>query len=94
MQSEQQPNDTRLTLCSSSPGLSEVPRLVKVYESWIALQPPFKLFPWPQSEEEEAAYAEEIRSEYPHSRLIMEHARGCYLDVTEKDKWQLEDETY
>lgn len=73
---------------------SEIPRIVQVYDAWAALHPQFKPFPWPQTEEEDAAYAEEIRSEYPHSRLIMEHARGRYLDIAEKHAWNPEDEMY
>lgn len=63
---------------------SEVSRIVKVYEDWIAVQPVRELFPWPQTEEEVAAYVEQIRSEVPPNRLVMEHARGNYLDISAK----------
>lgn len=63
-----------------------------MYERWIALQPAVELAAWPQTKEEEDAYVEAIRSETPHSRLILEQARGNYLDVVnryEEEAWDI-----
>lgn len=63
---------------------SEIPRIVKVYEDWWAVQPPPEPVPWPQTDEEVAAYVDEIASETPATRLLLEHVRGTYPDVSSK----------